>query len=967
MFQPLRTDMNIVNAVFKLHFNVTQMLQSGVEALVLSIVPEDIGKPSTRLVEAKVNDGVCTWENPVYETVKLLQEPKTGKFNQRIYHFMLSTGLSKASFNGVVSIDFAEYVEATKPSSIFLPIKNSQCDVVLHVSIQRIKEKNDKREEEECDDANLKPNDKSLCTDLSNGDIEEKTKSDSSENVSAKSNTNKAELSADCRTSSGSDITGSSSEVNSGLNTPRDGLRNTSIHLRANTFLSDVSHTSEPEEPTVNALVSMYDIQKQSHLESFAGSELGSSADDSTNVSLDALPKEWSQQASDIEIKRLKAELAALARQAEMSDLELQTLRKQIVKESKRRQELSKEIIGLKDERDALKTECENLRSFKNRSDEAKVSNSSQLESGDLRTLVEEIRQELNYEKDLNANLKLQLKKTQKSKAELVHTVEDLDDMLEHKNKEILYLSNKHEQSQNSRELERNRSKCEKDDDDNGQKGFEELVKQHNNSEIHLLEQKITHLYGEIEMCRRDKDELEMQMEQIALDYEILKQESHGIACKLEQSQLQDQLQMQYECSSPPPYIDEFENHIEGLENQLEKQSEELSNSLATIKALETQIKRIEEDMEKQAQGFKADLDAVMHDKVEQERRAVRAEEALRKNRQKNANTAERLQEELGRLSVQMASTFDANEKPTMGALIEASELHSRKSLLEEILHEVKEEPQSIDAGYEVKLNELSNQIEIMSVQIQHMSLEIEDKSKLLQNHKKHEEQVSRDISEESQMIKAENERLKADISRFSEKLEQKQSLRTDLELMKKSVEESETLLQRGITERNELMSTISSLKKEAEQLFDELNRMRHVFNEKEAVVRFLQSELEELKAQHSDLIHSLIEDDAEKDKLGKQVFQLNGEQKKDDASTNIEKRFKDSNGHTKPSDGIKTIQKNRNTASIPRSSKETISLKEKVKVLEGVIKTKEKSLAWKHRLLHIWKRKGNSSAKLEN
>ncbi|KAE9597746.1 hypothetical protein Lal_00041479 [Lupinus albus] len=939
MFQPWKTDMNIIKAVFKLHFNVTQMLQSGVEALVLSIVPEDNGKPSTRLEDAKVNGGVCTWENLVYETVNLVQEPKTGKFNERIYHFMLSNGLSTSSSIGIASIDFAEYVEATKPSSISLPIKNSHCDAVLHVSIERIQEKNDKREEEECVDADLKPDDKSLCTDLSNGDIEERTKSDSSENVSAKSNTNRAELRADRRTSSGSDITVSSSDVNSGLYSPRDGLRNTSIHLRANTSLSDVSYTSEPEKPTVDALVSMYDdIHKKSHLEWFAGSELGSSADYSTNVSPDALPKEGSQQASDIEIKRLKAELSALVRRVEMSDLELQTLRKQVVKESKRRHELSKEIIGLKEERNALKTECDNLRSSENRSDEAKVSNSYKLESGDLRTLVEQIRQELNYEKDLNANLKLQLKETQKSKAELIHAVQDLDDMLKHKNKEILNLSNKYEQSKNSHELDGNRSKCETNDVDHDQKGFEELVEQRNNSEKHLLEKKIAHLYGEIEMCRREKDELEMQMEQIALDYEILKQESHGIACKLEQSQLEDQLKMQYECSSPPSDIDEFENHIE----------------------------RIDEDMEKQAQGFKADLDAVMRDKVEQEQRAIRAEEALRKNRQKNANTADKLQEELRRLSVQMVSTFDPHENPTMGTLTEASELHSRKILLEEILHEVKEEPQSINAGYEVKLNELSNQIEIMSVQMQQMSLEIEDKSKLLEN-QKHEEQVSRDIAEEIQMIKAENERLKADISSLSEKLEQKESLRTDLELMKKSVEESETLLQRGMVERNELTNTIASLKKEAEQLVDELNRTRHVFNEKETVVRLLQSELEELKAQHCDLIHSLIEDEADKDKLGKQVLRLKGELKKDDGLTNIDKRLKDSNGHTQRSHGIKTVSKNRNTASIPRSPKEMTSLKEKVKVLEGTIKTKETSLVWKRRVLHFWRRKGNSSAKFKN
>lgn len=66
------------------------MLQSGVDALVLSIVPGDIGKPTKRLEKASVRDGICRWENPVYETVKFIQEPKTGKFSDRIYHFLIS-------------------------------------------------------------------------------------------------------------------------------------------------------------------------------------------------------------------------------------------------------------------------------------------------------------------------------------------------------------------------------------------------------------------------------------------------------------------------------------------------------------------------------------------------------------------------------------------------------------------------------------------------------------------------------------------------------------------------------------------------------------------------------------------------------------------------------------------------------------------------------------------------------------
>ena len=67
------------------------MVQSAVDGLVLSIVPGDIGKVTTRLEKAAVRGGVCRWENHVYETVKFVREPKTGKFNERLYHFVVST------------------------------------------------------------------------------------------------------------------------------------------------------------------------------------------------------------------------------------------------------------------------------------------------------------------------------------------------------------------------------------------------------------------------------------------------------------------------------------------------------------------------------------------------------------------------------------------------------------------------------------------------------------------------------------------------------------------------------------------------------------------------------------------------------------------------------------------------------------------------------------------------------------
>ncbi|KAL5551731.1 hypothetical protein UlMin_001907 [Ulmus minor] len=1029
-----RSEKNKIKSVFKLQFHATQVSQLGVDALIVSVIPGDIGKPTVKLDKAIVRDGSCRWENPILETIKFFREPRTGKISAKIYRFSVSTGSAKNGVLGEISIDFANYAEANKASTVSLPIKNSNSGALLHVFIQRLQANVDQRDVEECDDAKSKSQDMSLKTHLSNGDIDETIMIDEPINKTI----HNAELNGNDRASSGSDITLSSSDSSSGVNTPRElGMRNVEVH-------------PEPPPLRTGAFASTnYEEHQRSQWEWSGGSDHGVHTDDSTQSS----HGERSHQPLDVEIEKLKSELIALARQADVSELELQTLRKQIVKESKRGHDLSKEVSSLKEERDSLKEECERHRSFHKRSDNAQINN--KLQSGDdLRAALEEIRQELNYEKDLNANLRLQLQKTQESNAELIFAVRDLEELLEQKNNKTTDRSNKSGSFEDDAELKANMGKCETDDEE--QNALEEIVKEHRQkNETSLLEQKIIDLYSEIEIYRRDKDELEMQMEQLALDYEILKQENHDMSYKLEQSQLQEQLKMQYECSyhlndfesqneslenelktrseefsdslvrikelesdsksleeelkarskefsdsvvtikeleshskcleeelktrskdfsDSLVRIKELESHIGNLEEELKKQSKEFSDSLVTIKELksdirsleeelktqseefsdssvnikelESHIKSLEEELEEQAQGFEADLEVLMVAKVEQEQRAIRAEEALRKIKWKNAATAEKLQEEFRRLTKQMASTFDANEKVALKAMTEAGELRVQKSQLEEMLRKTKDELQAVRDEHEAKLHELSNQIYDKTSQMEKMSLEVDDTTKQLEHQKKHEEEIKETFSREVSQLKAEIRRLETEISCISEHAGHSKSLIDELEKVKASAKNNEMLLERGNVERNELLNRIALVQKEADQSLEELNRMKNLKDEKEATVELLQSELEKLKAQCGTFKNSLFEDEVEKEKLRKQVFQLKNDlKKKEDALISMEKKLKDSNGRVAISNGTKTTQKNNKSATVPRNLNEVTGLKEKIKLLEGQIKSKEAAL----------------------
>lgn len=936
-----RGEKNKIKTVFKLQFHATQLPQLNVNALVVSVVPGDVGKPTVSLEKGILRQGSCRWDYPVHETVKYIRDVKTGKINERIYHFVVSTGSSKNSLVGEVSIDFADYAEATKASTVSLPFKNSKSNGVLHVSIQRLQENVEQSEVMEGEDANVKSQSRTLNTLLSNSNIDEGIDSHSSEDGPLINGAHTADLNVNDRTSSGSDITMSSSESSSGLNTPRElGLRNNMLQDPIS-FLSSQTQTSASHLSKANASAANYGEHRQQQWELSADSDHGTnSTDDSTNSSQGNLTRDRSQQVSDMDMEKLKAELVMLSRQADVSEMEIQTLRKQIVKESKRGQDLSREILGLKGERDMLKSECEKLKAFQKRMEEARSKNKLQFEGGDPWVLLEEVRQELNYEKDLNSNLRLQLQKTQESNAELILAVKDLDEMLEQKSKGTSDLSNK------ARSYENAISRSETDDDEE-QKALEELVKEHKDAkETYLLEQKIMDLCSEIEIYRRDRDELEMQMEQLALDYEILKQENHDMSYKLEQSQLQEQLKMQYECSSLFPNINEQEAQIESLENELKMQSEENSDSLATIKELETHIKILEEELEKQTQEFEADLEAVTRARVEQEQRAIQAEEALRKTRLKNATAAEKLQEEFRRLSMQMASTFDANEKVAMKALAESSELRMQKVQLEEMLQKANEEVQSITDGYESKLLDLSNQLNLKMHQIEQMMMEIEDKSRLLEQLKKLDEERGGALSQEIQGLKAELEMLAIENNNLLKQAEHKESKSLELEQIKTSIKHTEALVQKGDMERDELVGTISLLKKEAEKSLVELNRMRCLKDEKEAAMNVLQSEVGMLKAQCDNLKHSVFEDELEKEKLRKQLVQLKSElKKKEDALNSMEKKIKESSKRSAVSEGTKTNLRNNKSAPVPYGSKEVANLREKIKLLEGQIKLKETAL----------------------
>ncbi|KAK3220733.1 hypothetical protein Dsin_014703 [Dipteronia sinensis] len=387
---------------------------------------------------------------------------------------------------------------------------------------------------------------------------------------------------------------------------------------------SPYRQNSMPQRGTVGAVTTKNHAHRRTNSPEdwSVGSASDGSLFDSTNSPEDNLPREW-REGSGSSVEKLRNEIAMMMRQAELTEIELQSLRKQIVKESKQAQDQTRQVISLSEERDSLRKECKQLRRQKS-IDDAAVESQLLSENGHLRAIQEEIRQELNHENEMKTNLQLQLQKTQDSNSELMLAVEDPNEILEQKNREI---------------------KTSKSAEGEHQLALKELEK-----EIDMLRQKVGDRDDEIEFFSKHMEELEMHMEQLTQDNEVLKQENSHLSSKLERKLLESI-----------------------------KTCNESSESLATMKELESQVERPEEKMKQQSQDYSESLIAI-NELESQEQKAIRAEEALRNTRWKNAVPAERLQEEFKRLSVDMASKLDENDKLAMNAHAEANELPKKEA-----------------------------------------------------------------------------------------------------------------------------------------------------------------------------------------------------------------------------------------------------------------------------------------------
>ncbi|XP_019200378.1 PREDICTED: thyroid receptor-interacting protein 11-like isoform X2 [Ipomoea nil] len=409
----------------------------------------------------------------------------------------------------------------------------------------------------------------------------------------------------------------------------------------------------------------------------------------------------------------------------------LERIQNQIIKEIRRGKELSEQIVDLQ-ERDADMRECENI---KLQTKDQRFSNASETEMEISRAKFEELRHERQQEKHLRDRLKSRLQETEDSNSELIITIKHLNQKLEQKNKE-------------SEEMK----------------------------------QKIEKLLQEREVLCKENEDLKMQKDQLLSDYAILKKEN-------EESET-EKVELQQEFLEALAKIKQFEVQAKELEDEIQKQSVQFLESMQTINKQKTEIM----SLEKEARAFEDALEAIALSKVEQEKRAVQAEE------------------EISRIAAEMVSKIYEKEKLANNARAEANALLWNNKVLEESLEKANEQLKLTKDHYERELYHLSTQNNL----------------KLLEE------------STKTQTLEDENTRIKETLLSEIEKLQAQHneaahgsdSLKLENDNLKKQLHKLTNGQAVNIYDLDEVLTEVASLREKNKHMEDELKEMEERYSE---------------------------------------------------------------------------------------------------------------------------------------
>ncbi|PAN48627.1 hypothetical protein PAHAL_9G396100 [Panicum hallii] len=356
------------------------------DRLLISIISVDTGKTIARSSKAAARNGICQWPDSILESIWFSQDEASKEFEDCQCRITVSMGSTKSGILGEVFLNLTNYLSSVDSIAISLPLKKCNSGTVLQLKIQ--------------------------C-------LGTKSKSSPTNDV------------MDSKTDD-SDIMVPRNAHFSSRN-PLDGVHQDEVRIR------DASFSSSPRDDSDGGLYigssrtpSQNMLQESIAEPSLSGvAHLSLRASGSSKALLDT---------AEETIEELLAEAQMWETHSRQLKNDLETLQKECDEKSVTQSELLLELSVSQAEQESLRKEIEELKSSLE-VPTAQQTVAGTTKSGDVIDFEHELKDEVQFLRESNENLTIQLKKTQDANIELVSILQELEETVEAQRAEISTIS----------------------------------------------------------------------------------------------------------------------------------------------------------------------------------------------------------------------------------------------------------------------------------------------------------------------------------------------------------------------------------------------------------------------------------------------------------------------------------------------------------------------------------------------
>lgn len=444
----------------RFHFNFSgfQALQvpKGWDKLCVSIISVETGRTTTKTGKSSVRTGNCRWTETLSDSIWIPQDDASKEVEQCLFKLVVAMGSSRSGILGEATVNLAGYVSSKASFLLSLPLEKCHHGTTLQVKIQCLTPRTTLRDEQwqntnsHVEDSSAEYDDLENISDVSDSTFTRSIGSSSSNQFDSTYHPGETGGKDTSRSASGShrsfdSMEGSLGRENLSPQNPFTGVMNDLIGKQDSTSSNSSSlFGSYPANDISRSNRSSFNSKVSS-----SGSHLQNQRDDFGRVShaIATSPLRNAGSCKDLEaaegaFEELRAEARMWEQNARKLMHDLEILRKEFSNQSKNQADLDMELAASHTECNRLRQEIEKLNFLlEELTVRQKDTENLKLQAQNMNNIQQELEDEIKFQKESNANLTIQLKKTQESNIELVSVLQEMEEMIEKQQMEITDLS----------------------------------------------------------------------------------------------------------------------------------------------------------------------------------------------------------------------------------------------------------------------------------------------------------------------------------------------------------------------------------------------------------------------------------------------------------------------------------------------------------------------------------------------